>query len=409
MKLNVFSWNARSIQGKLIELRNHLNSNFYHIILLQETWLNPKVSFNIPHYTCIRKDRESESRYPHGGVLILVHRSVTFKETKFAKLKFSEAIFIRVFSGTRELIIGTVYVSPSLSCAERKFDYEKLVSRPGPFVIAGDFNAKSTAWNNLKGDRSGANLLRLCDERLCEIKFTNKPTTIPPIGPPSFLDLVVSKNVTGIKRPETLNQLSSDHFPITFQIPINIPVEESMKLPNYAKANWKKFREQLSSETKSITKSPKFSLHSQINIDENILALEGIIKKATKDSVPLKKPYQFRYVFSQKVKEVINDRNFIRRQIVYYQKNSVQYTALKAEFNRLNREVKREIVLLNQHNWNEKLATLKTDDCSLYAMAKSLKRKRSGIPPLQNPATGEMVYADKGKTEILARSFLKAH
>ena len=74
-----------------------------------------------------------------------------------------------------------------------------------------------------------------------------------------------------------------------------------------------------------------------------------------------------------------------------------------AELNRLNREIKKETVLLNCSSWKNKLADLNTADCSLYSLAKSLKRKRITIPPLKRTNDDELVYANGDKTEILAK------
>lgn len=402
MSLKILSWNARSIQGKLIELKHHLNSNFYHVILIQETWLNPNISLNIKDFTCLRKDRISQSRYPHGGVLIFVHSSVPFKRINFVNTDFSDSVFIRVLSGSHDLVIGSIYSSPLLKCAERKSDYGKLLSRPGSFVLGGDFNAKHIAWNNEKNNSSGQSLLKICNDNLCDINFTDNPTTIPPRGKPSFLDLVISKNVFGISKPITLNELSSDHFPVFFEIPFNVPIHQSLKVFNYAKAKWKDFKGKISSDINSFTTLQSFSLDSSTAIDSSIVTFNKFIQDAAKNSIPLKKPYEFRYKFSQKVHELIKDRNFVRRHIS-------RYPILKAEFNRLNREIKLEIKILNSKNWNEKLSSLKVNDNSLYSFTRSIKRKKVLIPPLKDLSSDETFYDSKEKSEILAKSFLKAH
>ena len=187
MDLKVLSWNARSLRDnrtnhKLTELKFYLQTNFCHIILVQETWLDPKCNIYIPNYSCIRHDHTSNTNHPHGGVLIFVHSSIAFKQINFTNLQFSDAVFVRIFIGAKELVIGSVYCSPSLKCAERKSDYLKMISHSGPFVLAGDFNAKHTSWNNVKFDRSGCHLKKICDDNLCDIHFTNSPTAFPPTG-----------------------------------------------------------------------------------------------------------------------------------------------------------------------------------------------------------------------------------
>lgn len=195
MNLSILSWNARSIKvnptnNKLLILRHHLQSNFYHLILIQETWLDSNCNIFIPNYTCIRKDHISPNKHANGGVLIFVHSSISFEKVNFVNSLHSDAVFVRVSVGNRNIIIGSIYSSPSLSCLKRKSDYEKLLSRPGPFIFAGDFNAKHQTWNNTKYDLSGSHLKKLIDSYSCDVSFTDSPTIYPTSkGGPSFLDI----------------------------------------------------------------------------------------------------------------------------------------------------------------------------------------------------------------------------
>ena len=105
-----------------------------------------------------------------------------------------------------------------------------MISHSGPFVLAGDFNAKHTSWNNVKFDQSGCHLKKICDDNLCDIHFTNSPTAFPPTGPPSFLDLVISKNIHGISKPIASNQFSSDHLTVIFEIPYSVSIPKESKI-----------------------------------------------------------------------------------------------------------------------------------------------------------------------------------
>lgn len=402
MNLKILSWNARSIKGKIPELSNHLEFNFYHLILIQETWLNPKISVNLPNYTCVRNDRESNSRYPHGGVLIFVHSSVHFNVVNFANLTNIEAVFIRIPFSARELVIGSIYCSSSLKASEKQADYQNLLSRPGPFVLAGDFNVKHSSWNNSKNDRCGSFLRKFCDENLCKIHFTDEPTNYPIVGSPSFLDFAVSKGVSGVSKPSVINDLSSDHLPIVFDIPVHVPLPVELKVRNFAKADWRKFRQSISSSMDRLTKSPSFSLAAANDIDSSVEAFNSIVNDSSKLSIPMKKPFIFRYAHSQDIQNLKSKRNFLR-------KHSRRYPMLKPEVNELNRQIKRETAMLNQQSWNNKLASLKTDDLSLYQFTKSLQKKFTPLPPIKSLDRNELVYADKEKSDLIADSFLKSH
>jgi Reverse transcriptase (RNA-dependent DNA polymerase) len=76
--------------------------------------------------------------------------------------------------------------------------------------------------------------------------------------------------------------------------------------------------------------------------------------------------------------------------------------------NNVNREIKRETSLLSKHSWNDKLASLQIDDCSLFQFAKTIKKKFKPISPLKN-TKDELAFSDKEKASLIAASFLKAH
>jgi hypothetical protein len=412
MNLKVLSWNCRSLQSKLDELKEFLRNNFHHVILLQETWLSSKISIHFPHYIAVRKDRgSSSSRCPHGGVLILVHESLSFRSTTHTNLENSEANFIRLLLDDREIVVGSFYCSPKTAPDLRIVDYKKLLSRNGPFVIAGDFNAKDTSWNNEKYDKCGKSLRKICRENLCDIGFTDHPTMIPTVGKLSFLDLVISKGVTGISKPKTLNELSSDHFPISFEIysEISLPVDELV--PNYAKAHWKLFRSKL---TQDLEPLQTFSLLSSSDIDLAVSQFTLAVKKASDESIPLKKRSQLHYKFSPQVHALIKDRNFVRRHIK-------RFPHLRSEVNRLNREIRLAVIISNRFQWNDKIASLDVKDNSLFSFARNLKRRNSGLPPFKVPnpnwspqASDEQpehicLYNETDKCEALAENFRKAH
>jgi hypothetical protein len=214
---------------------------------------------------------------------------------------------------------------------------------------------------------SGLHLQKLCVNNLCSIYFTDDPTNFLPTGAPSFLDFAISKGVLGISKPIAM---TSDHLPVSFEVPINILLPKEIKTRNYAKADWKKFRQIITNEIETHQNSPLASLLSPIDIDENIKCFNSFLVKASDAAIPSKNPYIFRYPDSQKIQDLKSHRNFLR-------KHSGCYPLLKTEVNNLNREIKRETSMLN-----DKLASFQIDDCSLFQFAKTTKKKFKPIPPL---------------------------
>jgi hypothetical protein len=114
------------------------------------------------------------------------------------------------------------------------------------------------------------------------------------------------------------------------------------------------------------------------------------------------------------VQALIKDRNFVRRHIK-------RFPHLRSEVNRLNREIRLATTISNRFQWNEKIASLDAKDNSLFAFARNLKRRNSGLPPFKianpdwSPQSSEEVpehlilYNEAEKCEALARNFQKSH
>ena len=75
---NVLQLNANGIVNKLTELEVVLERNNFKVAVIQESKLSPKSKKPcIQNYTTVRKDR---SHGQGGGLLIFIHRSITFSK-----------------------------------------------------------------------------------------------------------------------------------------------------------------------------------------------------------------------------------------------------------------------------------------------------------------------------------------
>lgn len=85
-------------------------------------------------------------------------------------------------------------------------------------MIAGDLNAKHTAWNCRQNNNYGATLFNLRMKRNIEVHYSDSPTLFPlHSGLPSTADLVLNKNVIYVSKPKVIEDLNSDHYPIMFK------------------------------------------------------------------------------------------------------------------------------------------------------------------------------------------------
>lgn len=395
MCIKVLSWNIQSFRSKKSELLTFLQNNLFHIVLLQETWLNEKVLITIPNYECFRNDRNANSRNPHGGVMICIHKSLAIKRIFSKNLQHIESIFAELAIGQRLITIGSVYNSSALTPKQSHDDLKKLFSLPGTLILGGDWNAKHTSWNNVKNNRKGSDLFKLCQEKLLDIHAPDSITLIPYRGDPSVVDFVLSKSILGISKPVTIDEGRSDHFPISFNIPFSVAMPASLKIKNYAKADWKSFRNNVAVEIGAL------HLVDNDSIDVRVEKLSKIIEKADKRSIPLKNPRIFRYPSSSDIKDLIVERNRVRNE-------SKTNPRMKNTLNHLNRLIKNKTCNINVNSFNEKLSNLKISDRSIFNFARAIKRKKIPLPPMKNDL-GNFVYSDGEKATLLAKAFSSAH
>ena len=344
--------------------------------------------------------KKKENKNPHGGVLILIHNSLqNFRLPVINTLDHLEAAFIELFIGSKSLKIASIYSTSSLTIKQSNEQFAKLLNISGPVVLAGDFNAKHSNWGNESYNFKGVGLNKLCSTLNFDIHYPDSPTQIPARGEASVIDFVISKGIIGILKPEIVNFSRSDHLPIEFSIPFSVTFPKELKIKNFPKANWKLF--------KNLTKNDLSSsnlyetIDSPQKIDDCIEHFTETLLRAEEKSVPLKKPYIFRYPESEEIKQLIRDRNRSR-------KYSAKFPILRKTVNYLNRLIKTKTAQLNADKFNERLKDLKVSDMSLYRFARAIKNKRTPIPPLKS-TNGEIFINEQGKADVLAETFRQSH
>lgn len=395
MPIKSVAWNAHSLLNKLPELTRFVEKHKIKLIFISETWLNERSNVYIPHFACYRLDRF------HGGVCIFIHKSIPHSFFRQLTNAMAEAIFLKIHTGRGDITVGSVYCSPALTRLNAKNFLSNCLSITGPSVLAGDFNAKHSMWNNTNNSHKGIDLLNLCDNNSFKIHSPNDFTCTPPVGAPSTLDLVLSKRIPGVSVPTVVNDLSSDHMPITFELQLDVQLID-IKTLNYSKADWKNFRSLLSADAALIERN--FSiLSSPQAIDSCTKEIVECINKSIEKSVPKKFPYKFNYKYSQKIHLLTKERNRYRNK--FLKTGEIFFKSAK---NLLDKMIKAETSRLKQESFNEKLATLKTQDLSLYRFAKNLKNKKSVAPPLKTD-NNELALSNQAKADTFAKAFLSCH
>jgi endonuclease/exonuclease/phosphatase family metal-dependent hydrolase len=398
MPVRSLAWNSRSVKNKLSQLSQFLDHNEVDLIFLSETWLKENDIFYLPFYDCYRSDRE------YGGVAILIRKTIPHVFYSKICLPAAEAVSIKIKDSHGEFTASAIYCSPNNSRSNAKAFFDQVLSIPGPHVVAGDFNAKHTAWNNTCNCRKGQDLLKTCEDRLFDIHAPDDPTVIPTNSHKlSVLDFAISKRIPGISDPLVHNSLGSDHFPITFEIPFNSTFPKAIEVFNWCKADWKKFKSKTEADSAALLNSFT-SLSTPSEIDEAVDNFDNMVLDAIDFAVPKKLPFKHRYRYSDHLNRLTRERNHYRN--LY--KRTLDPTS-KSLFNQLNRLISSETSKLSQEVFNEKLTTLEVRNNSLWQFTKSLKNKKHTVPPLKDGPGSVAAFSDKEKADALAQGFHESH
>jgi Endonuclease-reverse transcriptase len=138
---HIIQWNCNGYYNNFPELKI-LNSQFNPIaICLQETHLkiNPKPSlrnFEVYHFPDISTAKH--------GVAVCVKNNISSEEIILQTTL--KAVAVRIFS-PRPVTLCSIYIPPRERPTQSEM--ENLIQQlPKPFILAGDFNARSRMWSN---------------------------------------------------------------------------------------------------------------------------------------------------------------------------------------------------------------------------------------------------------------------
>jgi hypothetical protein len=388
MVLKIISWNAHSLQNKFTELFLLIDKLSIDIILISESWLTDNSTFYIPGFSSYRADRF------RGGAAIFIRSSIPHFGFVKSQFDYAESCTVSICLGNTVVKISSIYCSPSATRSQSKLFFNHVLNQPGPLVVSGDFNAKHIDWNNTSNDRKGSDLAKILNHLNFKIFKPNEPTLYPYNGDPSCVDFVVAKSYDSVSSIEVLNDLSSDHLPLLFNINLQSVQSFSHSQLNLSKVNWTKFRHLINMECNSIVTD--FS--SPESISASVDNISTMISNALSCSAPKKKPFLLRYKYSQAVNVLIKNRNHFRN---LYKRS--RDPAFKSSMNLLNRMIRHQIRTEKSIAFAETLKELSYHDNSLFKFAKSLKRKARSIPPLTDNVGKH--YSDKDKADACARNF----
>ncbi|KXJ72203.1 hypothetical protein RP20_CCG018649 [Aedes albopictus] len=405
--LRVVNWNGRSVHSKQLEFFDFVQQRNIDVAVVTETWLRPNISFLHPDFACVRLDRPPSDEVGRGGgVLIAVRKGLSFKQINIST-KTIETTGIVISTGVNQICIVAAYFPGGRRCSDWtqfRRDIRTMTNHDVPFFITGDLNARHRYWNCAKSNKAGNILFQEAAQTGLNIHFPDSPTFVPSgRGNPSTLDIVLSNNLVNMSKPITLNELSSDHLPVCFEISLSaIPETITPTVRCYARANWPAFQRVVNARLDPI--DPLFAnIQDEDGVNAAVRCFKEVLLDAESIAVPAIAPRPYEVArLPDETKLLIQLRNRRRRQWMRTRDPMLKNIVLA-----LNDRIRTDCANARFSKFADTLVSMERGDNKIWRITKALKNTNKYSPPLRSGDT--LVACPKDKAQLLAESFSLAH
>lgn len=398
-ELKLLNWNARSVARKEIELLHLLESRNTDLVIITETHLKPAVKFRLPGYTVVRLDRTSASG---GGVAIAVKTTIKFRVLPHYNTKIIEALGIELDTDRGKLCIIAVYCPRQCSdkngsSSSFKNDLAKLTHNRRKLIVAGDLNARHENWGNHRRNKNGTILFGDSQAGYYTVSGPRDPTFISPAGVPSTLDLFLTNAPDHLSDPETVKELSSDHFPVEVVFRCSPTTRPDLLRKDYHNVNWVEFQRRVDRLI-----NPDVPLRSIDDVDHRIEELVGAIQAAEEACVPrvpvnVSKPELDRVTLL-----LIRKRNSFKRK--FQRTGRVPQKILASKLTKI---IHARIDDLKNDKFSRDIERMDPRSRPFWKVAKILKSKPQQVPPLK--LNDSLLITHEEKANAIGAHFVSSH
>lgn len=389
-QIKILNWNANGILARKHELHDLLEADGYDVALINETHLRNHHKLRLANFTIYRTDRPGD--IARGGTAVIVRSTLVHEEIPLPTLARLEATGVTLRSSTGPVRVFAAYSAPNTPLVPG--DIEALLDSPHATILAGDFNAKHSAWNSKSGNAKGKLLLKHSIAADFTVSGPAMATRVPTVRAhrSAVLDIAISKNLRQSLEMETLVALSSDHNPVKITLGDELDTNRPEPRHIWRRADWEKFGSELDD---AIDTGP---IDSTDALDRAVVQLTDSFHHAISVSVPVsrqKRTSLFDLPISIKI--AIADKNKSRRCWQRCRTND-----LKEVWLRKQHQVDAFLADWREGRWDEAVGKLNFEDQSVWRMTKKLLNKPTPSPPLQGKT--HLACSTRDKAEVLAES-----
>lgn len=273
-------------------------------------------------------------------------------------------------------------------------DLHRLTRLGNKVLIIGDLNARHQTWNNHINNNNGRTLYNFSLNNNLIIQHTTQPTHFPGNGmTPTYIDLILNKNVTNITDPLSIPELSSDHNPIKFKIFDQHKNSNRKIITSYKDTNWPLLRQELNEKIQINNK-----IDSTDKIDTEVEKLTTTIQKIKNKFTNKIQINTNKLELTEEIRELIKHKNNMRK--LYQQQYCNQN--LKTYINQISRIVRNKLKQMLNDKWGKTLEDIKPNDRALWRISKALRKTQQQIPTLTK--NDKTYMTDKEKADVIGET-----
>ena len=363
-KLLIVAWNAAGLTAKLQEIKEFISRYQPDILCISETHAKAGHRTRVPNYTEYRNDRLDG---PMGGTSIYIKRNIQHHRVLTPGGLQIEATIVTIITNQGNIRVISAYKKPNNRITDH--DLDALFDTDDKIILAGDLNCKHPDWNSRIANTNGNALKTILDNRNCMIYAPTEPTHYHgATNSWDVLDVVIVKNLVLTKLPRAIPDLSSDHYPITFQWGDGSTL---LKITKY-RTNWKKYQDDLQNSEdlrRAVAEADNLTTEELTELTQSTIRT-----MYDSNTISYEKNARYEYI-PDSIRQLIRAR---RAAIKKFQRTLDPVDA--REKNRLQFIVKRELDKYYNNSWEKKLQEMENVD--FWKIPRIFKRRKGIIDSL---------------------------
>lgn len=390
-QLRILYWNPGGVRAHVHQLRTLLQEQDIQVVLLGETKLTPGVDdFRLPNYFVYRRDELSPAGAPYRGTAVAVRRDVVHIELPLPLYTHTRSIGVEVGIAGETLRLFAAYRPPGYLFDPQ--DIRNIQEGNQPTLIAGDLNAKHTAWGSRLINSAGRKLFNDAEAQGYEVIGPDSPTHVPTqeSSLPDVLDVALCKNITHPVNLDVLYDLDTPHLPLLITVAIGA---ESAQLPkNRRRTDWEVFQTGLQDlKLEAPLNSPEGIEQAAVTVTN---AIQNALQRATVTS-PVR---YWREELPSRLQRMKKRKRDLRELWA-----RTRCPKVKKDLNKIAEELSEEMGRHRGATWEAKIDQVGENETSLHSLNRQLTRTKIPTCPLVD-GTGKRYYSAQKRAEILAES-----